>query len=333
MRRLVGVGLSGLLAVMVAACGDDNGDEADEAADAPTEEAGGEEITESEAGGPVTIEHRYGETTLEETPERIVSLDTQWTDVLTALDGRVVGAGVFVEAGGEPYPWQDLGDDVELIPATDAIPYEAVAGLDPDLIVITYGAVEEADYEQLSEIAPTIPLLGDADVDPWEDIAVAAGEILGVPEAAAELVTEAEQRAADLGDELPGLEGKSIAFANYVPGDALYVLTDENDGANVFFSQLGLEIDPELVEQSGDTGRLELSLENVDQLDAEVLLLLAHDADPADITGYDQLPAVQTGSAMVVDMATAVALNTPTPLSLPYALEQIRPTLEASAAG
>jgi len=322
------IGLVGLLAIAaVVACGGDDDDAAPEAtadADAPAEAA---------ATGPVTVDHLYGATTLEERPERIVSLDTQWTDVLSALDGPLVGAAVLSEAGGRPFPWQDLSG-VEQIPVntTDGIPYEVIAGLDPDLLVITYGAVEESDYDRLSEIAPTIPLLSDVGVDKWEDIAEVAGEILGVPDEAAALVAEASARNDAVGEELPGLTGRTLAFANYVPGDALYVLTDPDDGANSFFAQLGLEIDPDLVAQ-GDpgTGRLELSLENVGQLDADVLLLLTNGADPADIPGYDQLPAVQDGAAGVVDMATAVALNTPTPLSLPWALDQIRPALEAAA--
>lgn len=317
------IGLVGLLAIAAVACGGD--DDAAEPADTAGADAG--------ASDPVTVEHLYGETTLDARPERIVSLDTQWTDVLTALDGPLVGAAVLSEADGEPFPWQDLGDAEQLpVNTSDGIPYEAVAGLDPDLIVITYGAVEASDYERLSEIAPTIPLLSDVGVDRWEDIAEVAGKLLGVPDEAAALVAGATERNAEVGAELPGLAGRTLAFANYVPGDALYVLTDPDDGANSFFSQLGLEIDPDLLAQ-GDpgTGRLELSLENVGQLDADVLLLLTNGADPADVPGYDQLPAVQTGAVAVVDMATAVALNTPTPLSLPYALDQIRPALEAAA--
>lgn len=327
-RRTAGIGIVLASALLVGACGGDDDDSTGATGDEGTEESSG---TSAETG-PITIEHSYGETTLDAPPERIVSLDTQWTDVLTALDAPLVGAAVLGEGGGEPLPWQELGDDVELLPVTDGIPYEAVAGLTPDLIVITYGAVEEADYERLSEIAPTIPLLGEEDVDPWEDIAAAAGEILGAPDDAAALVAEAEEMAADLRAELPGLEGRTVAFANYVPGDVIYVLTNPGDGANVFFTRLGLELDPELVGQDDQaTGRMELSLEHIDQLDSDFLALLTNDADPDDIPGYANLPAVQDGAVTIMEMDTAIALNTPTPLSLPYALEQIRPALEAAA--
>ena len=39
----------------------------------------------------MTIEHRYGDDRVPVDPERIVSLDVQWTDVLAALDAPPVG--------------------------------------------------------------------------------------------------------------------------------------------------------------------------------------------------------------------------------------------------
>ena len=45
-----------------------------------------------ESAGPVTIEHLYGDTVIDGLPDRIVSLDMQWTDVLTALGHPPVAA-------------------------------------------------------------------------------------------------------------------------------------------------------------------------------------------------------------------------------------------------
>jgi iron complex transport system substrate-binding protein len=124
-----------------------------------------ESTTSGGDGGPVVIRHHYGSTTLDATPRRIVSLDNQWTDVLLSLDAPLVGAALDPTIDGGRFPWQHVPDDVEDIAVTDAIPYEAVAALRPDLIVITWGAEHESDYDKLSQIAPTIPLLGDQEVD------------------------------------------------------------------------------------------------------------------------------------------------------------------------
>jgi iron complex transport system substrate-binding protein len=308
--------------VALAGCG---GDDDSEAADNPQPNADGSE--------PVTIEHKYGTTTLESTPQRVVSLDTAWTDVLTELDAPLVGAGLDPAVEGGIFPWQPtLPESVERIRATDSIPYEAVAALRPDLIVITYFATEASQYERLRAIAPTIPLLGDEEVDRWQDIATAAGRILGREAEAQALVDESAALAAEVADELPGLEGKTYALANYVPGDAIYVVADPDDGASELFGQLGLAIDPELlVIADGASGRVELSLERVDELDADLLVLLTNGADPETIPGYASLPAVQDGAVAILDVADVSGLNTPTPLSVPYCLDLIRQALEAAA--
>lgn len=294
---------------------------------------GGGGDTATSSGEGIAVEHRYGTTTLDGTPRRIVSLDNQWTDVLVALDAPLVGAALDPAIEGGRYPWQTgIPADVEDIPVRDAIPYEAVAALEPDLIVVTWAVTQASEYESLSEIAPTIPLLGDEEVDAWQDIARTAGEVLGEADQAEALVSEADQRGADLAAELPGLDGKTYALASYVPGDAIYVVADPDDGAATLFAQLGLQIDPDLPAIAGGAaGRAELSLERVEELDADLLVLLTNGADPADIPGYDDLPSVQDGAVAVVDLATVTGLNTPTPLSVPYSLERIRPALEAAA--
>jgi iron complex transport system substrate-binding protein len=310
----------------VTACGGGSGGRSGGGPSTDDAAAGG-----ANGAGPIRIEHKYGTTTLDAPPGRIVSLDNQWTDVLTALDAPLVGAALDPQIEGGRYPWQDgLPDDVEDIPVTDKIPYEAVAALHPDLIVVTWALQDAADYETLAAIAPTIPLLGDEQVDAWEDIARVAGEVVGEPARGQELVDEAEARSAEVRRELPGIEGRTFALANYVPGDAIHVVADPDDGSSRFFAQLGLEIDPDIVAMAdGASGRTELSLERTDALDADLLVLFTNGADPTEIPGYDLLPAVRHGAVAVLDLAAVTGLNTPTPLSIPYSLDHIRPALEA----
>jgi iron complex transport system substrate-binding protein len=45
------------------------------------------------------------------------------------------------------------------------------------------------------------------------------------------------------------------------------------------------------------------------------------------------LPAVVDGAVAEVEYAPVVGLNTPSPLSIPYSLETVRPALEAAADG
>ena len=130
-------------------------------------------------------------------------------------------------------------------------------------------------------------------------MATTAGEFLQAPDEAEALIASTDQAAADVLAELPGLEGKTYAMANYVPGDQMYVVADPDDGAATLFAQLGMEIDPDLVAiADGASGRVELSLERIGELDADLLLLLTNGADPAEIPGYSALPAVQSGAVV-----------------------------------
>jgi iron complex transport system substrate-binding protein len=326
-KRLAAALLLVTALVALAACGGGSDPKSGSSAPSSTASTGAD-------AGPVTIRHRYGTTTVPETPKRIVSLDNLWTDVLTAMDAPMVGAGLDPSAKDGRWPWQDdIPTSVQGVEITDTnIPYERVAALKPDLIVITFFAQKQADYDRLSQIAPTIPSLSSAEVDKWQDIATAAGKVLHEPARAEALIDEADQRDAALAQELPGLKGKTFTLANYVPGDAIYVVADPDDGASTFFRSLGMKLDPDILAAAdGESGRVKLSLERVDELDADLLVILTNGANPDDIPGYRNLPAVRSGAVAELDLAPISGLNTPSPRSLPYSIAAIKPALEAAA--
>lgn len=346
MRRLGCVVVAMVAIAGLAACGGDD-DSGDGGADAATTTAAATTAAASSTAGPatsapaesaypVTIEHKFGSTTIESKPERIVVLGMQWGDPLVALQHQPVGFLVdeSMAEGDGRYPWQsDLSTDAtRLDVVSGGLPYEQIASLRPDLILATYWVAEDGVYDRLAEIAPTIGLLGDRQVDRWQDLVTAAGQILGVPDEAARIIADVEGAIADVAAELPALEGKTYTFANYVPGDSIYIVADPNDGAADLFYSLGLQINPEvLAVADGVTGRAQVSLERVDLLDSDIVLLLTNGADPNELTGYAELPAVVDGAAMVADFSAAVALNTPSNLSMLWALDLIHPVLQAAA--
>lgn len=317
-----------LLALVVAACGGDD-DDSSSSGD------GGGDSGGSGGSGTVTVEHSYGTTEVPVDPARIVSLDTQWTDVFTALGTPPVAIGRDPNAAEDTFPWQgDELADATVLEAADAIPYEAIAEQQPDLIVATWIVEDQSIYDRLSEIAPTIPVLGeDTQVDSWQDMAGVAGELLDAEDEAQALVDEVAATVSDFAEQHPGLEGKTYAMANYIAGDAIYVVADPDDGAAVVFAELGLTITPTVLDVADDvSGRATLSLEQVSLLDGDLLLILPNGAEPESISGYDRLPAVESGAVAVMDYAQAVGFNTPTPLSIPYVLDQIEEAVTAAEA-
>src|SRR5687768_15647923 len=79
-------------------------------------------------GGSIVVEHRFGTTELAETPERIVSVDLQWTDALLAIGVTPVGYLASPEADESGiYPWEaGLLAESTPIEATDALPLEQI---------------------------------------------------------------------------------------------------------------------------------------------------------------------------------------------------------------
>jgi ABC-type Fe3+-hydroxamate transport system substrate-binding protein len=303
-----------LLALTLAACGgDDDGDD----------------------GNTIDVAHSYGSSRVPLDPERIVSLDTQWTDVLTALGTPPVAVGRDPNLDADSFPWQgDELADTTLLELGEAIPYEAIAEQNPQVIVATWVVEDEAIYDRLSNIAPTIPVIGDdVQVDSWQDMAGVAGRMLQAEDEAQALVADVEATVGGFAEQHPGLDGKTYALANYVAGDAIYVVADPDDGAAVVFADLGMGITPTVLDAADDvSGRVELSLEQTSMLDSDLLLILPNGADPAEMPGYDRLPAVQSDAVVVLGYADAVAFNTPTPLSIPYALDLIESAATAAEA-
>ena len=309
-------------AVVAVACGDD----------AATDAAGD---TEPAAVGSVALEHANGTTTLDARPDRIVTLGLQWTDVVLSFGVTPVGYQHDPLAGDDGrFPWHgDQLDGVTALDTTEGVPFEQVASLEPDLILVSpWLLAGEADYDTLSAIAPTVAGVSGAQVDRWQDLVEVVGVALGEPEEADAVVAEVDALVAETADRYPGLRGKTFLLVNHVPGDSLYVVADEDDGSSVFFQALGMEISPAIVEVAdGVSGRAQLSFEQVGLLDADLLVMFHNDGTPEDLVGYDDLPAVADGAVADIGYEDVVGLNTPTPLSIPHSLEVVRPALEAAA--
>ena len=87
---------------------------------------------------PATVTHEYGQTVVEEAPERVVSLGLTDQDAILALG--TVPVAIREVPGERPWatwPWAAdrlQGEQPQVLPAGDVSP-EAVAALRPDLIV------------------------------------------------------------------------------------------------------------------------------------------------------------------------------------------------------
>ncbi|MCP1144504.1 ABC transporter substrate-binding protein [Lysinibacillus endophyticus] len=181
-----------------------------------------------------TVEHAMGTTTLENTPERIVILTNEGTEALLELGVKPVGA-VQSWTGN---PWYDhIADemkDVEVVGLESEVNIEAIAALQPDLI-IGNKMRQEAIYEQLSAIAPTVfaeDLRGN-----WKNNFELYAKAVNKEEKGKEIIDAYDSRIADLKEQLGDKLNMKVSMVRFMAGDVRIYQKDSFSG--VILNQLG----------------------------------------------------------------------------------------------
>ena len=301
---------------------------------------------------PVTVEHAFGSTTIEEAPERVATVSWVNADVSLALGVVPVGMPRDDWGGNEQgsTPWKDAALEeagaaigTEGAPAqyseTDGIDVNAIAALAPDVILGAYSGLTQEEYDKLSKIAPVVAYPETAYGTAWQDSTRLIGEALGRSEAAEELVQETEQRIADEVAEHPSLEGTTFIYGNLEPakGAGVNVYT-ASDNRPRFLTSLGMEQAEVVDANTKDDGAFffEWSPERADELEADVFVTWVPDAKTVEQIETDpllgQIPAVERGTLVAdSDNTLTLAISAASPLSLPWALEQFVPELAAAA--
>ncbi|WP_413616060.1 iron-siderophore ABC transporter substrate-binding protein [Halomonas cupida] len=252
-----------------------------------------------------TVTNDFGETRIEGTPQRIVTLYQGATDSAVALGITPVGV---VDSWLERPMYRYLRDELEGVEhvGLETQPnLEQIAWLKPDLIVATRFRHERV-RPLLERIAPTV---AQRQVFDFKDSLRMLGEATGREQRANQLLDDWNERVADfrvriadqLGDEWPQkaavVRFKSDHVRIYSTGFAGSILDE------IGFTQ------PESIEDEGWGMKLS-SKENIPVLNADVLFLLLDPNDPAIMDNYrdwsshplwQQLDAVQAGRVYEVD--------------------------------
>jgi iron complex transport system substrate-binding protein len=293
---------------------------------------------------PVTIEHKFGETTVEAAPERIVTVGLVEQDVLLALGvAPVATTEWFGEQPGAIFPWavdelEALGARIpESVGTADEVNFEAVAAQDPDLIVAIYAGLSEADYDRLSEVAPTIAQPADY-VDygvPWDVSTRTIGQALGKADEAEALIAGIEAQFADAREAHPEFQGATALAA--APYEGIWVYAPE-DPRGRFLGDLGFEMPEGLAEITGDEFGADLSEEQSALLDVDAIVWITDAETGTDVGGpvYRTLDVHTEGREVFVDSydnALGTATSFVTPLSLEFLLDGMLPKLAAAVDG
>lgn len=317
------------MVLLAAACGDDDGDEADGAgssaptttsepvdgASTPTSEptaSGSASATESAAETRTFIDVMGNPVEIPVRPERIIVDNAIIGGRLHNLGGNVVGVGPMTD-GIRAELEQTLGFDltgVEVVGNEDGtLNIEAVAAVAPDLIVLRVlsgSAYNAAIYDQLSEIAPVVGLEG---FQPLEQSVNDVAELLGeaatvdVDAQRQEFETALGELRAVLGDAWSEVEVS--AFFDY-GGATVWVLESDGQPHTDLLRRVGVSWNDRVLEADEADANLETSNEFLGQLGGDLVVINSVEPGVAPVTEepvFAALPAAEASQVIVLDQS------------------------------
>lgn len=311
--------------------------------------AGASSAPAESAGFPVTIKHAFGETVIEAKPERVASV--AWSNGEVPLALGVVPVGMAKAAYGDDdsdgvLPWvkqrlDELGGTMPaLFDESDSIDFEGVADTRPDVILAASSGLSQADYDTLSQIAPTVAYPGIPWGTSWQDTITMNATAIGLKAEGEKLVADLTGFIDEAVAKHPDIKGTSAMMTYLNPKDLSSVgVYTTHDTRVRYLADLGLAM-PEIVTQKSDGSKefyFSQSAEQADVFDAVGVIIGYGDASLVKAVESDRLlskiPAVERGAlAMYPDATPLAAAATPSALSIRWALPQQLTLISEAAA-
>ena len=349
-RRGASIGASlAALALLLTACGGGSEDATTDASADATADATEEATTEASDGAfPVTITGALGETTIEEKPERVVTLG--WgTDIAYSLGTVPVGVE-FQEWGGDAegfLPWfrEALDENGDELPATIKVTggeydVNAIIALEPDLVLAPNSGLTQEQYDQLAAFTNVVAYPDGPWITPVDEQIEITAQALGVPDEAQPLIDGIDTVVAEAAAANPDLANYTFSYVYLGATAGTLDIYPQGDGRVDLLVDLGLVPAPSWADYvpSGDAFVKNLGLENADQLsDSDIIVTWFNDeAEQAAATAqplWQSIPAVENGAVYeILDRGLGMATTLSTPLSVPWAIEAYIPILNDTVA-
>lgn len=284
---------------------------------------------------PLTIEHKFGASTIEAKPVRVATIDYNGADNLLALGVQPVTIRYWF-GGYDVWPWAE-----ELLTSTPEVlrgdlNFEQIAAAEPDVIIALYSGITDRDYQLLSAIAPVIAVpegVGDYALT-WDDQALIAGRAIGMEQEARAQVQAIGDALAAIAERHPDWAGQTVTLGTIWEG-ASHVYT-VSDPRVQFLNPMGLVNHPEVIALSQPGAfSVEVSEERPEAFDADVLIWFADEGvEPIENAIFrPTLDAVKQGREVILGPLVTSALSHTSLLSLHYALDVLEPSIELAIDG
>jgi len=272
------------LSLAVAACA---GRADPEAGPSPAPSPGG--------GFPVTVEAANGPVTMEERPQRIVSLSPTATEILFAIG-----------AGGQVVAVDDQSNHPPGAPVTDLSGFEpnveAIAGYEPDLVVIANDIGDLVSSLGRLDIAVALQPAAE-DLDGTYDQILQLGEMTGEAAGAEEVVEEMRREIDELLEEVPDWVRAPTYYHELDP--TFFTVTSDTFIGQVY-AMVGLQSIADEAEGAG-SGYPQLSSEYIVSADPDFIFLAdtkccGESAETvAARPGWERIEAVRRGDVVELD--------------------------------
>ncbi|MGW0708419.1 iron-siderophore ABC transporter substrate-binding protein [Streptomyces sp. NPDC002643] len=341
-RRLAAALSAATLGVgLLAGCGgSDSSDSTDKASDSGSASASG--------AFPVTVEHFFGSTEVTKAPERVVTVG--YTDDQTVLAFGVKPVGMTDQypnpEGQSPdintqWPWTkdkwgDSKPEVIMKNGDSGPNFEKIASLRPDLIIAVYSEVDQAAYDKLSKIAPTVARTK-AEKEPfsapWQDNALQIAKALGKADEGQKMVDDIQGQLDTAKSDHPELADQTaVALSWYENSVAPFTSTDVRGR---LVSGIGYKYQTEIDKIADGSFYTKLSPERIDLVDVDHIFVINDKADTDALKKFElfaNLDAVKKGNvSYLLDSegpAVGAAISQGTLLSMPYAIDELVKSVE-----
>ncbi|MEM7323311.1 MAG: ABC transporter substrate-binding protein [Actinomycetota bacterium] len=280
------------------------------------------EVVIDEGAFPRTVDHVFGPSEIPTAPKRIVALaGVADFDALLSLGVVPYAAASYYpqnfrgERGFAPWNTEYTGEIETFISAGGAFSLEALAALEPDLIVGQEGSVGQ-NYDRYAEIAPTV--LHGYPTD-WREPIRIFGEALALEDEAAAAIARIEAEIQVIADRVPEDPPAVAMVSPFAFGEV--TIYNENLGAGpaLALTEIGIPI-------VGPDGPI--SMERLGELD-EADWIVVFDFALSDVDGFledpifQQLSAAQEGNVVRLSPEQSFSWVLETSRSLPATLDGI----------
>lgn len=239
----------------------------------------------------IIIDSMGREVSIEEYPEKIISLSPAITEILFALglNQEIIGVSDYCDYPAEAQTKEKIGGFKD--PNV-----EVIVSKNPDIVFASAGVQEEL-IQKLEELNIKVAVLDGDNIQQVIDNIEMAGKITGKEDKAREIVTEMEQRLADIKAKVKD-QPKPLVFFE-VWDEPLMSAGSSSFIHNIIDTAGGIN-----VAADNSESYYTFSMEKLLEADPDVYIVNTHSHTPANVknrNGYDVLSAVQNNKVFSID--------------------------------